>query len=141
MRVKSLLYFLLVFFAGAMTSSIFEWLAPLTTIEVTNTSNKVIRRLDITYTGTGDHKGNLIDGLKPGQKVTFKWATDGEASYRLHATFEDGTEVKGGAGYTERGNTVKEAIEVKRVLSERPVCFTFGMLSHSPWDTTSPAGD
>lgn len=141
MKVQAVLLSVLVFFAGALTSSIFEWMAPITTIEVTNTSDKVIRSLNITYKGMGEHKGHLIDGLKPGQRVTFKWATDGEASYRLHATFEDGTEVKGGAGYTERGNKVKEAIEVKRVMSERPVWFTFGTLFHSPWDTTSPAGD
>ena len=133
--------FLIVFFVGALTSSLFEWLAPITTIEVTNASDKVIRSLDITYRGMGEHMGRLTEGLRPGEKIIFKWTTDGEASYRLHAIFEDGTEVKGGAGYMQRGNTVKEAIETKRVMSERPVWFTFGLGFHPPWETTSRAVD
>lgn len=141
MSFKSVLYFLMVFFFGSLTSSIFEWLAPITTIEITNASNKVIRSLDINYTGMGEHKGHLIEGLKPSQSVTFKWTTDGKASYRLHATFEDGTAIKGGAGYTQRGNTIKEAIWAERVMSRQPLDLTFGLLHSEPRDTTSPAGD
>ena len=141
LRLKAVLYFLLVFFAGSLTSSVFEWLAPITTIQVTNASGKIIQSLGITYTGMGEHEGHLIEGLKPGQRVTFKWTTDGEASYQLHATFEDGTKIKGGAGYTQRGNTVKEAIEAGRVMSRLPMDFTFGFKHSEPRNTTSPAGD
>lgn len=139
-RLKQVLYFV-VFLAGALISSIFQWLAPITTIEVTNASSKVIQSLDITYTGMGEHKGHLIKGLKQGERVVFKWTTDGEASYQLHATFEDGTTIKGGAGYTQRGNTVKEAIEAKRVMSRLPVDLTFGFQHGEQIDTTSPGGD
>lgn len=136
MRVKSALYFVAVFFVGALTSSIFEWLQPITTIEVTNASDKVIRSLDISYTGMGEHKGRLTESLKPGEKITFKWATDGEAAYLLHASFDDGSEIRGGAGYTQRGNTVKDAIEAKRVMSRFPKDFTFGLGYSAPRDTT-----
>ena len=141
MRVKPVLYFLLVFFAGALTSSVFEWLHPLTSIRVTNASGKVIKFLDITYRGMGEHKGHIAENLKPGQVMTFKWATDSEASYRLHVTFEDDTEVHGGAGYIERGSVIKEAIEAERVKSELPMWFTFGTLYHEPWDTTDREGE
>lgn len=141
LRSKAVLYFMLVFFTGAITSSIFEWLAPITTIQVTNASSKVIQSLKISYSGMGEHEGHLIEGLKPGQRVTFKWTTDGKASYRLHATFEDGTQIKGGAGYTQRGNTVKEAIGAERVMSSLPLDLTFGLKHSEPRDTTSPAGD
>lgn len=141
MKFKAIAYFVLVFFAGALTSGVFEWLAPITTIEVTNSSKKVIKQLDIKYRGIGEHEGRIAENLKPGQVVTFKWTTEGEASYRLHATFEDGTEVKGGAGYTSRGKTIKEAIEEKRVMSRLPMDFTFGFQHWIPRDTTSPAGD
>ena len=136
MKVRAVLYSVLVFFAGALTSSIFEWMAPITTIEVTNDSDKIIRSLDIAYRGMGEHKGRLTEGLRPGEKITFKWTTDSEASYRLHAVFEDGTEVKGGAGYTQRGNTVKEAIEAKRVMSRLPINFTFGLQHGAAQNTT-----
>lgn len=139
MRVKPIMYFLLVFFAGALTSSVFEWLHPLTSIRVTNVSGKVIKFLDITYRGMGEHKGRIAENLKPGQVMTFKWATQGEASYRLHVAFEDGTEVHGGAGYLERGDVIRETVEAKRVMSERPVMLTFGILFHAPWDTTDRA--
>lgn len=136
LKPKAVLYFLVVFFAGALTSSIFEWLQPIATIEVRNASNKVIRHLDIEYRGMGDHKGRIAENMKPGQKTTFKWTTEGEGSYRLHVIFEDGTEVHGGAGYIERGSVIKEAVEAGRVMSERPMWFTFSSLFHPPWDTT-----
>jgi len=88
------------FFAGSLTSSVFEWLHEITTVEVTNTSDKTIKHLDITYRAVGDHRGRIADGISPGESVTFKWATVGEASYRLHAIFADGTAVTGGLGYT-----------------------------------------
>ena len=141
MSLNPVLYFILVFSAGALTSSIFEWGAPITTIEITNDSDKIIRSLKIKYTGMGEHKGYLIEGLKPRQKFTFKWTTEGEANYRLHATFEDGSEIKGGAGYTQRGKTVKEAIELNRVLSSLPMDFTFGFQYSTLRDTTSPLND
>jgi len=136
MSVKAALYFVAIFFAGALTSSIFEWLQPITTIEVTNASDKVIRSLDITYTGIGEHKGRLTENLQPGEKITFKWATDGEAAYLLHASFEDGSEIRGGVGYTQRGNTVKDAIEAKRVMSRLPVNWMFGLQHNPPSDST-----
>lgn len=137
MRVRPVFYFLLVFLSGALTSSIFEWLQPITTIEVRNASNKVISHLDIEYRGMGDQRGRIAENLKPGQEMTFKWTTEGEGSYRLHVTFEDGTEIHGGAGYIERGNVIKEAVEAERVMSERPMRFTFGTQYHPPWDTTA----
>lgn len=136
MKFKAIAYFVLVFFAGALTSSVFELLAPITTIEVKNASNKVIKQLDIKYRGMGEHEGRIAESLKPGQVVTFKWTTEGEASYRLHATFEDGTEVKGGAGYTQRGDTVKEEIEAKRIMTRLPISFTLGSLHSASYDTT-----
>jgi hypothetical protein len=127
---KSFLYFLLVFLSGAITSSIFEWLQPIATIEVRNASGKVIRHMDIDYRGMGDHKGRIAENLEPGQKATFKWITEGEGSYQLRVTFEDGTEVRGGAGYIERGDLIKESVESARVISQVPVWFTFGKMYH-----------
>ena len=139
MRVRSICYFLLVFLSGALTSSIFEWLQPITTIEVRNASSKTIKYLDIEYQGMGDHRGRIAENLKPGQKTTFKWTTEGEGDYRLHVIFDDGTGVHGGAGYIERGDVIKETVEAERLMSERPMWFTFSLLFHPPWDTTSKA--
>ena len=138
---KSFLYFLLVFLSGAITSSIFEWLQPIATIEVRNASGKVIRHMDIDYRGMGDHKGRIAENLEPGQKTTFKWTTEGEGSYRLHVSFEDGTEVRGGAGYIERGDLIKESVESARVISQVPVWFTFGKMYHRPSDKTNESSD
>jgi hypothetical protein len=135
-RTKAILYFLLVFFVGSLTSSIFEWLQPITTIEVTNASSKTIKYLDIEYKGMGNHKGRIAESLAPGKVVTFKWTTDSEASYRLYAIYEDNTEVKGGAGYTSRGDTVKESIYELEVISRVPEDFTFGFLYAVPRTTT-----
>lgn len=141
MKIKAALIAASIFIVGALTSSIFEWLQPITTIEVWNASGKTIKCLDVEYRGMGEHKGRIAENLKPGQVMTFKWATDSEASYRLHVTFEDDTEVHGGAGYIERGSVIKEAVEAKRVMSERPMWFTFSMMFHPPWDTTAREGD
>lgn len=136
MRVRTGFLLLAIFFAGALTSSVLGWLQPSTTIEVKNTSGKTIRYLDLTYRGIGNHHGRIAENLEPGQAVTFRWATDSEASYRLQATFEDGTVTKGGAGYTSRGEVIHEAVKDGRVLSQLPVPFTFSMLLESERDTT-----
>lgn len=136
-RLRVAAYFLLVFLSGGLTSSIFEWLQPITTIEITNTSGKVIKYLDIEYRGYGTHRGRIAENIAPGQQVIFKWTTEGEAGYQLHATFEDGTELRGGAGYTERGHRVKEALYEDRVTSQVPRWFTFGLLYEPPWNTTN----
>lgn len=141
MKVRAVLYSVLVFFAGALTSSIFEWMAPITTIEVTNASGKVIKNLDIDYWGMGKQKGRIAQDMAPGKTITFKWASDSEASYGLRATFDDGTVVAGGAGYTQRGNTVKESIEAKRVLRSLPTDFVFGLQHSASRDTTSRVVD
>lgn len=141
LRPKAILYFLVVFFAGALTSTAFEWLHPLTSVRITNASGKVIKSLDISYRGFGEHQGRIAKNLQPGKTIYFKWVNEGEADYWLHAIFDDGTEVKGGAGYLERGDVIKESIEAERVMSERPMLFTFSLLFHPPWDTTDREDD
>jgi hypothetical protein len=134
--IKPTIYFLLVFFLGALTASNFGWLQPMTSIEIKNTSGKPIKYLDIEYRGLGDHKGRISENIQHGQAVTFKWATEGEASYRLHVTFDDGTKVQGGAGYTSRGDTVHEVIEASRILSSLPVPLTLGVANGEFRNTT-----
>jgi len=136
MRIKSASYALLLFLAGALTSSIFEWLHPITAIEVKNASSKVIKYLDIEYRNMGDHRGRIAENVRPGHTVTFKWATESEASYHLLVTFDDGSQIAGGAGYTSRGDTVREVIESTRVLSALPVKFMFGLPNAEARDTT-----
>lgn len=135
-KIKTICYGLVIFFAGAIASSGFEWLQPITTIEVKNTSGKLIKYLDIEYRGLGVHKGRIAENIQHGQAVAFKWATEGEASYRLHVTFDDETQVLGGAGYTSRGDTVHEAIESKRILSSFPVPLTLGVAKGEFINTT-----
>ncbi len=135
-RLKSAALLLTVFFAGGLTSSVFEWLDEITSVEITNSSHKTIKHLDITYSGLGDHHGRLANSFGPGEVVVFKWATIGEARYQLHAVFDDGTEVRGGRGYIVRGDVVKEAIRPTSVISRMPVMLSLGLLHHDPRDTT-----
>lgn len=137
MKVKRHLYFLLIFFTGSLTASIFEWLQPITTIEVKNVSPKVIKWLDIDYQGEiGDYQGRITENMHPGQTITFKWGTPSEASYRLHITFDDDTEVKGGRGYTSRGETVIDSVDSDSIMSQVPVMHSMGLFHHEPADTT-----
>ena len=63
------------FLAGALTSSAFEWLHEITTIEITNVSDQPIRHIDIRFRGQDEMQGRIAQGLKPNEKITFKWVT------------------------------------------------------------------
>ena len=136
MNAKGFLYFISIFFVGSLTSSLFEWLQPITTIEITNASSKVIKWLDIEYHGMGDYEGRVTTDMKPSETVTFKWTTDGEAGYRLYATFDDDTKVVGGMGYTSRGDTVIEVVSAEQIISKKLSMLGGWLIPYAPMDTT-----
>ena len=100
----------LVFLAGALTSSAFEWLHEITTVEIKNISDQPIRHIDIRFRGQDEMQGRIAQGLKPKEKITFKWATLSEASFDYLVTFEDGHQLARTSEYTSRGQTVKDEI-------------------------------
>lgn len=114
------------FTAGSLMSTVFEWLQPITTIEITNASDTVIDHIDVEFRGNGEFQGRIAHGLVPGKTTAFKWITDGEASYRLAARFADGVEIIGGAGYTGRGRAVAESISKDKITSTE---FSFPFMS------------
>jgi hypothetical protein len=116
-KFSSQLKFFAIFFAGSLVSSTFEWLQPITTVEITNRSDLTIDRIEIKFGGQGEFQGVLRDGLAPGKTVAFKWVTHSESVYSLRANFSDGTAIVGGAGYTERGRTIAESISKDKVMS------------------------
>jgi len=119
-KTKSVLYLLIVFFAGSLTSSIHEWLQPITTIRVTNASDQVIERLDIQYSSSSagiELKGRIGASIAPGERVVFKGPTYSEASYQLTAHFVDGSQITGGSGYVERGKTTADAVSKDKVMT------------------------
>ncbi len=135
-RTKKILVVLLIFFTGALTSSIFEWLQPITTVEIQNVSSKTITEINIEHNGLGSHIVRLATVLKPSEKTEYKWITDGEAGYQLWATFDDGSQVTGGLGYAERGTGIKEVIDSNRIMSSRQAMLTFGLIYNDPVNST-----
>jgi len=57
-----------VFLAGALTSSAFEWLHEITTVEIKNVSDQPIRHIDIRFRGQDEMQGRIAQGLKPNEK-------------------------------------------------------------------------
>ena len=98
------------FLAGALTSSAFEWLDEITTVEIKNVSNQPIRYIDIRFRGQDEMQGRIAKGLKPNEKVTFKWVAVSEASFEYLVTFEDGHQLARSSEYTSRGQTVKDEV-------------------------------
>ncbi len=98
------------FLAGALASSALEWLHEITTIEITNVSDQPIRYIDIRYRGQDEMQGRIAQGLKPNEKITFKWVTLSEASFEYVVTFEDGQQLARISEYTSRGHTVKDEV-------------------------------
>lgn len=135
MKVKAVLYFLLVFFAGSLTSSLNEWLQPITTVEITNATAVPIKHIDISFRGLAEQQAQIAQNLQSGETVVFKWITEGEASYRLNVYFEDGTQVIGGAGYISRGEKIKETVGLKSIMS-RTQGMPFLPFYSEPYETT-----
>ena len=103
------------FLAGALTSSAFEWLHEITTIEITNVSDQPIRYIDIRFRGQDEMQARIAQGLKSKEKITFKWVTVSEASFEYVVTFEDGRQLVRTSEYTSRGQTVKDAVAANTI--------------------------
>lgn len=99
-----------IFLVGALTSSAFEWMHEITTVEIKNVSDQPIRHIDIRFRGQDEMQGRIANGLKPNEKITFKWVTASEASFEYLVTFEDGHQLARGSEYTSRGQTVKDEV-------------------------------
>ena len=108
-----------IFLAGALTSSAFEWLHEITTIEIANVSDQPIRYIDIRFRGQDEMQARIAQGLKPKEKITFKWVTVSEASFEYVVTFEDGHQLARTGEYTSRGQTVKDEVGADTVTSTR----------------------
>ena len=100
----------LLFLAGALTSSAFEWLHEMTTVEIKNVSDQPIRHIDIRFRGQDEMQGRIAQGLRPNEKITFKWVTISEASFEYLVTFEDGHQLARRSEYTSRGQIVKDEV-------------------------------
>jgi predicted dithiol-disulfide oxidoreductase (DUF899 family) len=55
-------------------------------------------------------QGRIAQGLRPNEKITFKWVTVSEASFDYLVTFEDGQQLARSSEYTARGQTVNDEI-------------------------------
>jgi hypothetical protein len=107
------------FLAGALTSSVFEWLDEITTLEIKNVSDQPIRHIDIRFRGQDEMQGRIAQGLKPNEKITFKWVTLSEASFDYLVTFEDGHQLERSSEYTSRGQAVKDDVGADTITSTR----------------------
>ena len=100
----------MVFLAGALAASAFEWLHEITTVEIKNISDQPIRHIDIRFRGQDEMQARIAQELKPNEKITFKWVTASEASFEYLVTFEDGHQLARTSEYTARGETVMDEI-------------------------------
>ncbi len=105
----------LLFLAGALTSSAFEWLHEITTVEIKNISDQPIRHIDIRFRGQDEMQGRIAQGLKPNERITFKWVTVSEANFEYLVTFENGHQLARASEYTSRGQAVKDEIAADRI--------------------------
>lgn len=99
-------------------SSIFEWLHEITTLEIKNSSNQSIRHIDIRAQGSEEMQGRIAKNLKPNKAITFKWATESEASFEYVVTFEDGHQVFRSSTYTSRGRKVMDEISDNTIIEK-----------------------
>ena len=110
---------LVIFLAGALTSSAFEWLHEITTVAIKNVSDQPIRHIDIRFRGQDEMQGRIAQGLRPSEKITFKWVTVSEASFEYLVTFEDGHQLARNSEYTSRGQTVKDEMASDKITDTR----------------------
>ena len=133
-KSKVVLFFLLAFFAGSLTSSLNEWLQPISTIEIHNVSKHDISYVDITYQGAYSYKTRITENLKVNEVVAFKGITYGEVNYRLEIKFDDGTLIRGGDGYHDRGAVVREYVAKQAIMSSKR--YLPNLFYSEPYNTT-----
>ncbi|WP_404369926.1 hypothetical protein ACIHQR_08375 [Corallococcus coralloides] len=85
-------------------------------VRVENRTGQAVREVRIEH----DHGQVIYRAMGKGDVVALTYPVRGESSYRLIAVLEDGRELRGGAGYIERGARTWEVLEPERVVSSEP---------------------
>ncbi|RKH71271.1 hypothetical protein D7W81_07855 [Corallococcus aberystwythensis] len=85
-------------------------------VRVENRTGQDVREVRIEH----GHGQVLHRPLGKGNTVALAYPAVGESSYSLIAVLEDGRELRGGAGYIERGARTREVLEPERVVSSDP---------------------
>ena len=85
-------------------------------VRVENRTGQDVRELRIEH----DRGQVIYRAMGKGDTVALTYPVRGESSYSLIAVLEDGRELRGGAGYIERGARTREVLEPERVVSSDP---------------------
>ncbi|QAT87621.1 hypothetical protein EJ065_6092 [Corallococcus coralloides] len=85
-------------------------------VRVENRTGQDVREVRIEH----GHGQVIYRAMGKGDTVALTYPVRGESSYSLVAVLEDGRELRGGAGYIERGARTREVLEPERVVSSDP---------------------
>ncbi|RKG65388.1 hypothetical protein D7V80_23460 [Corallococcus sp. CA054B] len=85
-------------------------------VRVENRTGQDVREVRIEH----DRGQVIYRAMGKGDTVALSYPVRGESSYSLIAVLEDGRELRGGAGYIERGARTREVLEPERVVSSEP---------------------
>lgn len=91
-------------------------------VKIVNESGKTVETVEFWHEQADQLEPTLLEKIGPIEsgkenKILLREIT-GEGAYSTQATFEDGEQLKGGAGYVEGGYRVVETIEKTEIISE-----------------------
>jgi len=100
--------------SGVMASDLFRRSPPVAVIEVSNSSGKVIRELQLTHA-----QGMIqLSEIASGEIRNLAFYVPGESSYKIRVVFVDQQVLEGGAGYVQSGSKWSEIVTAKEIKSQ-----------------------
>ena len=104
------LFGLVLFLAGVITSAQWGWFQPIVTMQIENQSGQALRSLQVQHEGGTARSTTVLPNLAAGEVVNFRFYLRGEGSYKVSATLGDGTQLSPSEGYVESRYRVTEII-------------------------------
>lgn len=103
------------FTAGAIMGGTRGWLTPMVRVVLENRSGQDVTDVVLTHRSGGQLNTVQLRTLKKRHTAEFKYYAGNASGYELSVTFPDGRTLKGGAGYAEGGNSMREVITASKI--------------------------
>ncbi len=103
------------FVAGAVMAGPRGWFTPMVRVVVENRSGQDVENVMLTHRSGGQLNTVLLPSLRDRKTAEIKYFAGNASGYELSVTFANGRTLKGGAGYAEGGNTMREVITASTI--------------------------
>lgn len=102
---------------GAWTAARHDWGSSAVAATIVNESGRAIDRAHVEFESCNLQGSAIVGRLAAGHRRTVHYSLCGEGGYVVDVRFADGTHLRSGGGYVERGYRTLDLVHVDRIDS------------------------